>query len=250
VVGTFSGEAIKRPPALVRDQVAAQIREAIADGELLPGQVLIERELCEATTASRASVREALRLLESEGLVTATTGKGTVVTTLSAEQALELYEVRSTLEGLAGWLFAQRATEDDREALRLALKEVEAAAPDIRGILAAKGRFYRALMQGARNDELRLILEGVNRRATAVRAVSLSQPGRAVESIKEIQEICRAAIRGDADTTERLCKEHVRRAAEAGIPSLDRLADDRASVLNAPVHRAAAKTRTEEVREP
>jgi DNA-binding GntR family transcriptional regulator len=230
VVGTFTGQAITRPPALVRDQVAAQIREAIANGELLPGQVLIERELCEATTASRASVREALRLLESEDLVTATTGKGTVVATLTAEQALEIYEIRSTLEGLAGRLFAERATEEDREALREALAAIEAAAPDIRAILAAKGQFYRALMQGARNHELRLILEGVNRRATAVRAVSLSRPGRAAESVKEIRAICDSANRGDADTTERLCKEHVRRAAEAGIPGINELTHSRASI--------------------
>lgn len=227
-MGTFSGEAIKRPPALVRDQVAAQIREAIANGELLPGQVLVERELCEATTASRASVREALRLLESEGLVTATTGKGTVVTTLTAEQAMEIYEIRSTLEGLAGRLFAERATEEDKVALREALQQVEDAVPDIRGILAAKGHFYTALMQGARNHELRLILEGVNRRATAVRAVSLSQPGRAVKSVEEIRAICRAATAGDAETTDRLCREHVQRAAEAGIPGFNGFHDDRA----------------------
>jgi GntR family transcriptional regulator, trigonelline degradation regulator len=230
VVGTFSGEAIKRPPALVRDQVAAQIRDAIANGELLPGQVLIERELCEATTASRASIREALRLLESEGLVSATSGKGTVVATLSAEQSLEIYEIRSVLEGLAGRLFAERATAADRRALREALTEIEGAVPDIRGMLAAKGHFYRALMQGARNYELRLILEGVNRRATAVRAVSLSQPGRAAESVKEIRAICDAASKGDADTTERLCQEHVRRAAQAGIPGINELHRDRSSV--------------------
>lgn len=240
MAGSFSGEVVKRSPALVRDQVATQIREAIANGELLPGQLLIERELCETTTASRASVREALRLLESEGLVTATTGKGTVVTTLSAEQALELYEIRSTLEGLAGWLFAQRATDQDREALRQALSDIEAVAPDIHGILAAKARFYRALMQGARNDELRLILEGVNRRATAVRAVSLSQPGRAAESVKEIRQICEAAVRGDAETTEHLCKEHVRRAARAGIPRLDHLTHDRTSFLDAASRKARA----------
>jgi len=223
VARTFSGEVIKRPPALIRDQVAAQIRDAIANGELLPGQVLIERELCEATTASRASVREALRLLESEGLVTATTGKGSVVTTLTEEQALEIYEIRSTLEGMAGRLFAQRATEGDRDALRAALREIEGAAPDIRGILSAKSHFYRALMRGARNHELQLILEGVNRRATAVRAVSLARPGRAAESLDEIKAICAAALEGDAETTERLCREHVQRAAEAGIPGLRHL---------------------------
>jgi DNA-binding GntR family transcriptional regulator len=223
VTGTFSAAAIERPPARVRDQVAAQIRDAITSGELLPGQVLVERELCESTTASRASIREALRLLESVGLVTAATGKGSVVTALSAEQARGIYEVRSALESLAGRLFAERATKTDRDALRAALARVEDAAPDIRAILLAKSAFYRSLMAGARNDELRLILEGVNRRATAVRAVSLSQPGRIEESLGEIRAICAAAVRGDADEAARLCREHVERAAAAGIP---RFTDD------------------------
>ena len=216
-MNSFSAEAIQRPPARVRDQVAAQIRNAISNGELLPGQVLVERELCEATTASRASVREALRLLESEGLVSSTTGKGSVVTSLTTAQALEIYEIRSTLEGLAGRLFAERATAKQRQVMAEAVDRIEQAAPDIRAILAAKADFYRALTDGAHNDELRLILEGVNRRATAVRAVSLSQPGRAEESVREIRAISDAAIAGDADLTEQLCREHIKRAAEVGF---------------------------------
>jgi DNA-binding GntR family transcriptional regulator len=216
-MSTFSGEVIQRPPARVRDQVAAQIRNAITNGELLPGQVLVERELCESTTASRASVREALRLLESEGLVSATTGKGSVVTSLTTDQALEIYEIRSALEGLAGRLFAERASDEERTALLAAVDQIEAVVPDIRAMLAAKGDFYRALMQGAQNNELRLVLEGVNRRATAVRAVSLSQPGRAAESAKEIRAISRAAVSGDADLTEALCRDHIKRAAEVGF---------------------------------
>lgn len=214
---TYTGEAVQRPPALVRDQVAAQVREAISNGDLLPGEVLVERELCDATTASRASVREALRLLESEGLVTSTSGKGSVVTTLTAQQARELYEIRSALEGLAGRLFAERATDEDRGALNAALGDIESAAPDIKAVLHAKSHFYTALMHGARNLELRHILEGVNRRATAVRAVSLSRPGRLEESIGEIREICHAATSGDALLTEELCRRHIEHAAEAGM---------------------------------
>src|SRR4051794_39830596 len=131
---SFSGMAVARPPALIRDQVAAQIRNAITSQQLVPGQVLVERELCEATTASRATVREALRQLESEGLIVSTNGRGSAVATLSADAARQIYEVRSQLEGLAGRLFAERATEADRRALRTALIHVEAAVDDIRAL--------------------------------------------------------------------------------------------------------------------
>lgn len=212
--------AVARPPALIRDQVAAQIRDAITSQQLLPGQVLVERELCEATTASRATVREALRQLESEGLIVSTNGRGSAVATLSADTARQIYEVRSQLEGLAGRLFAERASEADRRALRTALIRVEAAMDDIRQLLAAKTEFYEALVNGTQNIELKLFLGAIARRVTVVRAVSLSKPGRPQESVAEVQEICAAAIAGDADLAERLCREHVEHAAAAALPLL------------------------------
>ncbi|MFC5745757.1 GntR family transcriptional regulator [Actinomadura rugatobispora] len=217
---TFSGTAVNRPPALIRDQVAAQIREAITDLRLLPGQVLVERELCETTTASRATVREALRQLESEGLVVSTNGRGTVVSTLSVEDAKQLYEVRSSLEGLAGRLFAERATESERRALRTALIHLEEVAEDTRRLSIAKTAFYEVLVNGAKNAELKQILDSINRRVTLVRAVSLSKPGRAKESLAEVQAICDAAVAGDAARTEELCRQHVEHAAETALPLL------------------------------
>jgi GntR family transcriptional regulator, trigonelline degradation regulator len=218
---SFSGMAVARPPALIRDQVAAQIRDAITSQQLLPGQVLVERELCEATTASRATVREALRQLESEGLIVSTNGRGSAVATLSADTVSQLYEVRSQLEGLAGRLFAQRAAEVDRRALRTALIHVEAAVDDIRQLLAAKVEFYDALISGTQNTELKQFLEAITRRVTTVRAVSLSKPGRPKESVAEVQAICAAAVAGDADLAERLCREHVEHAAAAALPLLN-----------------------------
>lgn len=217
---TFSGNAVARPPALIRDQVAAQIREAITDMRLMPGQVLVERELCEATTASRATVREALRQLESEGLVMSTNGRGTVVKSLSVQEVREIYDVRGVLEGLAGRLFAERANDADRRALRGALLRLEEVLEDFRELAPAKAEFYDALVRGAGNPELERILDTINRRVRVVRAVSLSQPGRPRESVAEVQAICDAAVAGDADTAERLCRQHVANALEAALPSL------------------------------
>jgi DNA-binding GntR family transcriptional regulator len=218
---SFSGTAVARPPALIRDQVAAQIREAITDLRLMPGQVLIERELCEATTASRATVREALRQLESEGLVHSTNGRGTVVATLSVEDARQIYEVRSALEGVAGRLFAIRATEAERRALRAALIRLEVSMEDTRQLSIAKTEFYEVLVSGAKNAELKQILDSIDRRVTLVRMVSLSKPGRPQESLAEVQAICEAAVSGDAARAEELCRQHVEHAAEAALPRLE-----------------------------
>lgn len=216
-MNTFPANAVARAPALIRDQVAAQIRDAIADLRLVPGQVLVERQLCETTTASRATVREALRQLESEGLVTSSNGRGTVVASLSAEEALEIYEVRSALEGLAGRLFAERATPGDREALEAAFAELERVAGDTREMLLAKSKFYDVLMRGAKNAHLSRTIAGINRRVMLVRATSLSREGRWKTSLEEVRAICAAAVSGDADEAERRCREHVQQAATAYV---------------------------------
>lgn len=212
-MGSFPTNAVERAPALIRDQVAAQIRDAIVELRLAPGQLLIERELCETTTASRATVREALRQLESEGLVDSN-GRGTVVASLSTEDALQIYELRSALEGLAGRLFAERASSEDRATLLAAMGELERVAGDTRAMLVAKTAFYDVLMQGAGNRELTRTLRGLTRRVTLMRAMSLSHEGRWKESLSEVRAICAAAVAGNADEAERLCREHIRHAAE------------------------------------
>src|SRR5215471_19681693 len=86
----------------VRAMVAQKLREAIMSGRLKPGQRLVERELCEMTGVSRPSIREALRLLEADGLVNTVPHRGPVVSTISLEEARQLYAARAVLEGFAG----------------------------------------------------------------------------------------------------------------------------------------------------
>ena len=86
----------------VRSMVTQKLREAIMSGTLKPGQRLVERELCEMTGVSRPSIREALRLLEADGLVNTVPHRGPVVSTISLEEAKQLYTARAVLEGFAG----------------------------------------------------------------------------------------------------------------------------------------------------
>jgi DNA-binding GntR family transcriptional regulator len=207
--------------APVRDQVADRLREAIVRMEMKPGELLVERELCEATTASRASVREALRRLESEGLVTSEPGKGTRVAVVTPQEAMNLYAVRAVLEGLAGRLFAERASDDQVAELERAVTEIEQVVEDPPKMLLGKVRFYEALFAGTGNPELRELLDRIHRRVTLMRANSLSVPGRPAESVREMRQILEAARRHDADATADLCAAHVRAAAAAGMKVAD-----------------------------
>ncbi len=209
----FDGRRVQRH-APIREQVADILRDAIVSMELRPGQLLIERELCEMTSASRPSVREALRQLESEGLVESRNRRGTVVAAPSRERAEQLYEVRGELEGMAAELFALRADAEQRDALRVAFAAVEQAAARHDGeMLGAKDELYRVLADGAGNPILSEMLAGLQRRVTQLRALTLTSPGRPAESLEEIRVIMAAIEAGDAPAARQAATRHVAQAA-------------------------------------
>src|SRR5271156_1650769 len=83
----------------LRDQVVAELRQAILSGRLKPGERLVEGRLADELGVSRNPVREAIRALASEGLIEVTARRGAAVASLTAQEAEELLEVRATLEG-------------------------------------------------------------------------------------------------------------------------------------------------------
>jgi DNA-binding GntR family transcriptional regulator len=207
---------VTRVAAPLRMQVVEQLREMIVSGDYGPGDRLVEAPLCEHFGVSRTVVREAIRQLESEGLVTIIANRGPVVTELSAADTQALYEVRMSLEGLAGLLFAQRATEAQRTELRGALDRVAAAfeQPALRARLAAKDRLYDVLIDGAGNPMVRQMLRGIHARVQLLRGLSLQTPGRAEQSLAELRRIVEAATAGDGDAARAACEEHVRQAGK------------------------------------
>lgn len=207
-----------RRHALIREQVAVILRDAIVDMEFLPGQQLVERELCEITQASRPSIREALRQLESEGLVESRNGRGAVVAGLSRSQAQDLYELRAELEGMAVELFTRRATDEQRAALHEALDAIAAAAAlDGEGLRPAKDEFYRVLIDGAGNSFLSDTLAGLQRRVSRLRALTLTSAGRPAKSLAEIRAIVAAIDARDALKARRIAVLHVEAAARIAL---------------------------------
>ncbi|CAG7606259.1 GntR family transcriptional regulator [Leucobacter soli] len=206
---------VQRAPALIRDQVADYIRGQITSLKLPPGAMLIEREICEATTASRATVREALRQLEAEGLIVSELRKGTLVASLSRTEAKNIYEIRGQLEGLACRLFAEHADSAQLGALVSTVDRLSRAVDDPSTMLAEKSRFYDVLFDGAGNPELRRILEGLRQRITLLRVNSLAIPGRPVHSLQEIEKIRDAIVARNGELAEELCRQHIRAAADA-----------------------------------
>jgi DNA-binding GntR family transcriptional regulator len=205
----------------VRAIVAQKLREAIMSGNLKPGQRLVERELCEMMGVSRPSIREALRALEADGLVNTVPHRGPVVSTISLEEARQLYAARAVLEGFAGRECARLHDPAVVRRIGEALSRLKAALarpkPDMIAILEAKTDFYAALIGGCRNAFIERMLKPLHDRITLLRITSMSQPKRINKSLREVTAIWRAIQSGDADLAERCCVDHVKAAAVAAL---------------------------------
>jgi DNA-binding GntR family transcriptional regulator len=195
------------------------MRAAISSGDFKPGDRLIERVLCEKYGVSRTVVREALRHLEAEGLVTIVPNRGPVVTVLTREEIEQLFEVRAALEALAAERFAERATPAERAALEASCDVVATAyaGDDVESWIDAKDAFYDALLTGAHNDLIRSTVVAIHARIQVLRGRSLSAPGRREHSIEEIREITHLVVSGQAAQAAVTARQHVERAAEAAF---------------------------------
>ena len=218
------GASLKVERYTVGRQVADRLRDAVADGRLAPGERLTERTLCEMTGAGRASVREALRALEAEGVIENAPHRGPVVARVTVAQARELYAVRALLEGYAARGFARNAGEADRAALEAALDALSRA-PDIPARLAAKTAFYDALVRGCGNAVVGELLDRLHRRVASLRATSMSRPERLPRSLQELRALADALARRDARAAERLAIAHIRAAEAAALPVLQQRED-------------------------
>ncbi|WP_160936647.1 GntR family transcriptional regulator [Teichococcus coralli] len=208
------------PTPLTARRVAEDIlRNAILVGELKPGQRLTERSLCELAGVGRTTVREAVRQLESEGLISTVPHRGPVVAVLSEGEARDLYELRAMLEGQAGRLCVLRGDARHAAALHAAVDQMEHArqAGSMLGILEANGAFYAALNAGARNEALRQAMLGVQNRLAFFRFTSTRWPGRAERSVAELRAIAAAVVARDAAAAEAACIRHIEASAELAL---------------------------------
>jgi DNA-binding GntR family transcriptional regulator len=211
-----------RVAAPLRQQVMELVTEAINDGTYRAGTRLVEHELCARYQVSRTVVREALRYLEAQGLVTIVPDRGPVVATLTTEEAAWLYEVRAALEGLAGRCFAVRATQPEKAALSAAVEQFEKSLPsmDFAELQVIKDQFYGALFEGAHNPVIASMLRTLHGRIQRLRSLSLSAPGRGKDTLSEIRAIMEAAISGNAALASELATKHVQMASTIALERL------------------------------
>ncbi|WP_445186738.1 GntR family transcriptional regulator [Pseudonocardia sp. Cha107L01] len=188
------------------------IRAAIADGEFVPDQRLVEADLSERFGASRASVRTALVQLTSEGLVERVQNRGARVRAISLAEAIEMTEVRMALEGLCAAKAAERLTDDNRDQLRGIGSAMQAAvaAGDLLGYSEQNKELHALIRALGGQTTARAILERLRGQNVRHQFQLAMQPGRAAASLPQHLEIIEALCAGDPDAAEAAMRSHLR----------------------------------------
>lgn len=219
---TMPGNNLGSAHVPLRTQVTDELRRRITDRELAPGAHLVEHQLAEQLGVSRNPVREAIRVLESEGFVVTVPRRGVVVATLDAQAVTDLFQVRAGLEGMAAELAARRvaAGEVDSSTLQAVLAEARVATET--GDVASVGRlnsdFHAGIVAMTGN---RLLSEMVRPVMWRVRWVfRLSAEERAPHSWTEHLGLCEAVAAGDPATARKLAIEHVLKAERAALQAI------------------------------
>ena len=214
---------LKVMPVTVTGQTVSKLRDAILSGVFKPGERLLEQNLCDWMGVSRTSVREALRRLEAERMITITPNRGPSVTEITWDEARSIYEVRALLEGEAVALFAERAAPAQLSAMKLALADFDRAvsmnAPLDR--LAATERFYSVILTGCGNPVIAEIIQGLVARINFLRSRSMSREGRSRQSTTEMWRIFDAIERRSPAEARTAAVDHVRAAADAAHEAFD-----------------------------
>jgi len=193
----------------LRETVRDTIRTRIFEGYYAPGTRLVERDLADEFDVSRLPVREALRMLRQEGLITERSSRGMVVSSLSPEDVADLFDVREALEVLTCQLAAERAEPADLERLEALIREARDCLADgsIRGVQAANAEFHDVITAIAHNNFLRVALEPLQGRMHWLLRRAENLP----ELIEEHQQLFEAIASGDPRKAASCSARHVRK---------------------------------------
>lgn len=211
--------SLKQEFAPLRQKIIAELRRAIECGLLKPGERLIEKDLCAQLNVSRTCLREALRELEALRVIANSDTRGLMVTPISTEDAVNIYQVRAALEALIAEQFIERANTPDFAVFRRAAEGLKDAYSKQRleDILDAKKAYYDAFCAGAKNQVVFDLLMALHLRTSQLRAASISRSERKAQSIAEIDALLGAIERRDTVAAQAAARTHVENAAASAF---------------------------------
>ena len=199
------------------DQVQQQILKSIRSGQYQPGDRIREEEVAKSLGVSRTPVREALRRLESDGLLSFESWRGVVVARLDRQQVSELYAMREVLEGSAARMAARHIDEAEIDLLRLLIEQANESPGDPSKLAGWNRKLHQTIYEAAHNRYLLQTLGQLENALALLRGTTYEVAGRAQTAAAEHQQMVEAICARDAEAAELAAREHIRSAQQARL---------------------------------
>jgi DNA-binding GntR family transcriptional regulator len=207
--------ALSLAPRALYEEVAELLRQRIFRRELEPGSWIDEVKLAQEYGISRTPLREALKVLAAEGLVTMKVRRGAYVTEVSEQDLAEVYHLLSLLESDAAAVVAERATDAQLKELQKLHRELEAAVHSRDRFFTLNERFHMRLLELAGNRWRNQMVADLRKVMKLNRHNSLLKSGRIEDSLAEHAAVMEAMQKHDAQATRERMQEHFRNGLEA-----------------------------------
>jgi GntR family transcriptional regulator, rspAB operon transcriptional repressor len=199
--------------SMTDNPIYKEIKRRIVFLDYEPGQALRERDLIEEFQVSRTPVREALILLESEGLVRIFPNQGTIVSEVSFQQLKDVFEIRSFLVSLTGRLAAARITSEELGQLRALLDHMKAE-KEPKALMRIDSEIHDIINQATKNEVLVKMLGMLRDQAVRIWTFSRADDDYYARLPEEFEGLLKALEKGDGDESARILETHTRHFIE------------------------------------
>lgn len=207
--------ALSLAPRALYEEVAELLRQRIFQRELEPGSWIDELKLAEEYGISRTPLREALKVLAAEGLVTMKVRRGAYVTEVSEKDLSDVYHLLALLESDAAGVVSQKASDEDLAELKALHAELEASVKNRDQFFKLNERFHMRLLELADNRWREQMVADLRKVMKLNRHNSLLKTGRLTESLAEHRAIVQALMARDAALSVQRMQAHFRSGLEA-----------------------------------
>lgn len=204
------------PNAPLMERIASFIEKLIIEGTLKPRERLIETDLSKALEVSRPPLREALRALEREELVTFFHRRGITVTDITEKEVQDVYLIRSILESVAVKLATANITKEDLDKMEFINEQMSEAVQegDLKSYFQLDQEFHEIILYAANNQKLSKILKNLEKQTLRFRFFILSSPGRIEQSQEGHRNLLDALKVRDAEAASNLRLKDVQRGGQ------------------------------------
>ena len=207
----------------LHEQVAQQLRRMLVEGEIAPGDKLLERALCDTLAVSRTPLREAIKMLATEGLVELLPNRGAIAVRLSVDDIRHTFEVMAGLEALSGELAAARITPGELDEIRALHFEMMAAwtRRDLSAYYRLNARIHAAIKAAARNPVLTQVYQQVNARLQALRFRSNQDEDKWRRAVQEHERMVAALESRDGAALRALLVQNLQHKRDVVIEQIE-----------------------------